>query len=527
MANFTPADLKALRFTDKSGNVYDCDIGNVHYGVCDTAANTQTKVVSIPEIESLAEGLCVRVKFTNAQGYNGQPQLQINSLTATNIVRKGTTAAGQNEWEAGKTLDLLYDGTNFAIVGGVALSSAVDSNSEDHAATPRAVKTAYDLANGKVSCTKTNIDSALQTTTGVGKFYREDGTWGVPPGAKPIVVELDPVVGTGGSYAHTTSNTDTAEITGEMKPMCIECSDPDIFEDEIEIVTAGTGSNGSISLNCSKVKNGGVSDVTVTVMPSVAAEDGIPAQITSDEFDVLASRISDLSNAGGKIALTIPASAWPSSAPYTYTWTNSKVTARCRVEVEFASDNANNTTLYLDYDKVEGGGGVIFSAPAKPTTDTKVIVHIINVQANAYAQVPADMVSSEAVTGTSNVEDALTDVDDRITTLNSKLTPEAFTPTMNTDSVTSADVSFYQIGKIVIIGGYLTPKISGNNVGLYSNLPAAISRFATTWATEDDSICGRLYVRQNTANKQYMTARIPQSVIGKNIFFNITYISES
>lgn len=63
------------------------------------------------------------------------------------------------------------------------LSSSVTSTSTSLAATPSAVKQAYDLADGKVSCTAENVKSALATTSGTQKFLREDGTWDSPPGA--------------------------------------------------------------------------------------------------------------------------------------------------------------------------------------------------------------------------------------------------------------------------------------------------------------------------------------------------------
>lgn len=154
-------DVKVLEIS-KGGNTYTYDAGGTHYAVCDTAAGTQTKAVTISEIASLTAGLSVCIKFSNAQTYNGQPKLQINSLTAANIVRMGTTAAAQYEWNAGEVLDFVYDGTNFIIQEGavptttyygsrIKLSSATNSTSEDLAATPKAVKAAYDLANGKAS----------------------------------------------------------------------------------------------------------------------------------------------------------------------------------------------------------------------------------------------------------------------------------------------------------------------------------------------------------------------------------------
>lgn len=62
------------------------------------------------------------------------------------------------------------------------LSDSTSSTSTSLAATPKAVKAAYDLANGKVSCTAENVKSALGTGTGTTKYLREDGTWEVPAG---------------------------------------------------------------------------------------------------------------------------------------------------------------------------------------------------------------------------------------------------------------------------------------------------------------------------------------------------------
>ena len=129
-----------------------------YYGTCSTAAATQTKEVSITGITELATGLSIRVKFSNGQTYNGTPTLKVNSLTAKNIVRNGSTGAARYQWQAGEVLDLVYDGTSWVIVnnatatttyyGLTRLNSATNSSSETEAATPKAVKDAYDLANG-------------------------------------------------------------------------------------------------------------------------------------------------------------------------------------------------------------------------------------------------------------------------------------------------------------------------------------------------------------------------------------------
>ena len=262
MANYNPKTL----VLEKDSNTYGYASGPF-YGECSTAAATQTKAVTISEIKELNAGLSVRIKFTNAQTYNGQPKLQINSLTAKNIVRNGTTAAAQYEWNAGEILDFVYDGTNFIILEGaiptttyygsrVKFSSATNSTSEVLAATPNAVKTAYDLANGKVSCTAANVKSALGTGSNTDTFLRNDGTWATPKDTRPIVVELGSITNSG-SYTNTFTS---SNVVAGMKPILIECSDPSAF---VVAPTITTGNN-SITVSCDNMT--GTSTLTVTLM---------------------------------------------------------------------------------------------------------------------------------------------------------------------------------------------------------------------------------------------------------------------
>lgn len=129
------------------------------YGECDTAAATQAKEVTVDSSFALEEGAIILVKFANAQTYNGQPTLNVNGTGAKGIVSRGTTVGVRYQWLAGESVMFVYDGTNWAEVnGGLAsttyygatkLSSSTSSTSTSVAATPAAVKAAYDLANGK------------------------------------------------------------------------------------------------------------------------------------------------------------------------------------------------------------------------------------------------------------------------------------------------------------------------------------------------------------------------------------------
>ena len=164
-----------------------------YYGVCSTAAATQAKVVSITGITALVSGLSIKVKFTNAQTYNGTPTLNLNSLGAKSIMRNGTTGAARYQWQAGEVLDLVYDGTNWIIskaahatttyYGLVKLSSAVNSESETEAATPKAVKLAYDgaeaawnLANAAIPGNQKGAADGVATLDAYGKITPAQAT---------------------------------------------------------------------------------------------------------------------------------------------------------------------------------------------------------------------------------------------------------------------------------------------------------------------------------------------------------------
>ena len=108
--------------TDLNGNTHP--LMGVLYGKCETAAATKAKVVSVPGITSLTEGLSIRVRFVNAQTYNGAPTLNVNSLGAKTIRRSSETNIARYEWVANEILDLVYDGTYWVIVdGGLATTS--------------------------------------------------------------------------------------------------------------------------------------------------------------------------------------------------------------------------------------------------------------------------------------------------------------------------------------------------------------------------------------------------------------------
>lgn len=157
-------------------------------------------------------------------------------------------------------------------------------------------------------------------------------------------------------------------------------------------------------------------------------------------LDTTVARIADAledmapSNVCVDISTSLPANGWSQSSPYVQIWTNNKVTDECAVKVEFPAEATNTGITYLEYEKV--AGGVKFTAPSLPSTAIPVIVHIINAKAESITSISADMVSTSAVSGSSNVDEALG-------ALNSKLTknPEFNTNTNATSEQLSASGS--------------------------------------------------------------------------------------
>lgn len=170
-------NVKSLSFT-KGDNTYNIDAGSSYYAVCSTAGSTQTKTVTIDEITALEEGLSVRIIFSNDQLYNGVPKLQINSLTAANIQSVAGVDGEQYMWKAGEVIDLVYNGTNWIVVGR-----------------------------------------------------------GATPSTRIIQVNTT-VTNTSGSYTTTIQD---ARITSDMKALSLEISNPYVFNDKIT-VTCTNGS---------------------------------------------------------------------------------------------------------------------------------------------------------------------------------------------------------------------------------------------------------------------------------------------
>ena len=112
----TPASIDGVAF--------DGGESITHYTVCSTAAGTAEKTISVGGEYTRDSGSAVRVKFTYANTASN-PTLDVNNTGAAPISVYGDQNADSATWQAGETLDLVFDGTRWQIVGGGIASTTI------------------------------------------------------------------------------------------------------------------------------------------------------------------------------------------------------------------------------------------------------------------------------------------------------------------------------------------------------------------------------------------------------------------
>jgi microcystin-dependent protein len=133
------------------------DIPKYYLGTSETEATTRAKVVNC-EGFVLEDGATISVLFTNAQTYNGAPQLNVNGTGAIGVQSSAGVNGVRYMWSAGEIIDFTYDGTYWVCHGrGTAttsyygltkLATSADSDSQAYALTPRSL---YYLANYSIA----------------------------------------------------------------------------------------------------------------------------------------------------------------------------------------------------------------------------------------------------------------------------------------------------------------------------------------------------------------------------------------
>lgn len=123
-----------------------------YFGICETAASTAAKVVTCDEFQ-LKKGSLVAVQFTYANTASS-PSMNVNGTGAIAICGVNGYYVSTNMWTANQVVHFVYNGTwwialnclpaSTARYGITMLSNSISSTSQALAATPYAVKLAYD-----------------------------------------------------------------------------------------------------------------------------------------------------------------------------------------------------------------------------------------------------------------------------------------------------------------------------------------------------------------------------------------------
>lgn len=141
-----------------------------YFGVCGTAAATQTKVVTCDEFR-LEKGTLLAVQFTYTNTATS-PSMNVNGTGAIAICGTNGYYVNANMWTANQMVHFVYNGTwwialnclpaTTARYGITMLSNSLNSTSGSLAATPYAVKMAYD----RNSWTSISLTNALAIAYG-------------------------------------------------------------------------------------------------------------------------------------------------------------------------------------------------------------------------------------------------------------------------------------------------------------------------------------------------------------------------
>ena len=151
-------------------NNIDYTFDKPYFGVCETAAATQVKVVSCPGFE-LKTGSRIAVQFTYGNSAS-QPKLNVNGTGDKFICSTDGMSVIADIWRDKETVDFAYDGSWWIAIGCLyattayygltKLSSSISSSSTTLAANSYAVKRAYDRS----SWTSISLTNALAIAYG-------------------------------------------------------------------------------------------------------------------------------------------------------------------------------------------------------------------------------------------------------------------------------------------------------------------------------------------------------------------------
>ena len=245
---------------------------NIWYATCSTAADTAAKVATTSSGDFvLATGNMVRVKFTNANTFDGTATLSVDGKTAKNISPYGTNTTSRYFWNSGEVVDFVYDGSRFNMV-------------EKRAATT----TYYGPTKLATSAVSTNTSTAL-TPSSLNQFAQYLVT-GYPPYDKTATYAVGDKVRYGFySYKCTTAIT-TAEAWNAAHWTAIDPLQTQIDNLGSSIPSVG---NGTLTIQ----KNGSnIQTFTANQSGNATANITVPtktSELTNDSGYITSSALSN------------------------------------------------------------------------------------------------------------------------------------------------------------------------------------------------------------------------------------------
>lgn len=221
------------------------------------------------------------------------------------------------------------------------------------------------------------------------------------PGAKLVDIDLTLSNAGGGSYEETF--VDNRIITG-MRVVGMECDELEAFDADIKFIPTF----GKIKIQCADFSGTNV-DVKLFLLKIV--DD--PTGITTTEYDILNNKIELIENVDVNYAVTIHTSDWElDSGEYIYEYENEIITTSNSTTVEFLEGDTDPDIDLIETEK--STGKVTFYAPYVPSADISVNIRITNARPKDIEEITGDMVATDVISGVSNVDEALTAINDKI-----------------------------------------------------------------------------------------------------------------
>lgn len=173
---------QALGISEQTSGVTSGGGSSVRYGECSTASGTVAKTVTVtPPITGLTTGMEIYVKFTNSNT-KANPTLNVNELGAKPIRRYGSTAPSTSvatSWYAGSVVNLVYDGTNWQMVGWLNTTYSSMSVGEYQAGTGTTARLITPARLKDAIAYWTSKRASLGTTRQTSADLTQDGITGV------------------------------------------------------------------------------------------------------------------------------------------------------------------------------------------------------------------------------------------------------------------------------------------------------------------------------------------------------------